>query len=133
MYSSGLLKFASVLIIAILPEKILCKNYGTVMRPKNACSYADVAMGIIDEKAKFEGSLKPLLWRRYIEMTFSTFGLKVGQNCLNSLTTLILCTPPSNSNWPIRIVLFACFGSYITLKDGLIITDICYKPNDSHL
>ena len=31
------------------------------MRPKNACIYADLAMGIIDEKAKSEGSLKLLL------------------------------------------------------------------------
>ena len=28
------------------------------MGPKNACSYADLAMGVIDEQAKFGGSLK---------------------------------------------------------------------------
>ena len=106
------------------------------MRPKNACSCADLAMGIIDEKAKFEGSLTVTLHggSRYIEMTFSTFGLKVGQNCLNSLTTFILCTPPSNSNWFIRIVFLHVLDLTLHLiKDGLIVTDICYKPNESHL
>ena len=28
------------------------------MGPKNACSYADLAMGVIDERAEFGGSLK---------------------------------------------------------------------------
>ena len=31
---------------------------GTAMGPKNACSYADLAMGIIDQKAK-SGEIKP--------------------------------------------------------------------------
>ena len=31
------------------------------MGPKNACSYADLAMELIDEKAKFGGALKALL------------------------------------------------------------------------
>ena len=34
-----------------------CAKHGTAMGPKNACSYADLAMGLIDEKAKF--------WRCY--------------------------------------------------------------------
>ena len=34
------------------------QKHGTVMGPKNACSYADLAMGVVDEQAKFEGSLK---------------------------------------------------------------------------
>ena len=34
---------------------------GTAMGPKNACSYADLAMGVIDDKAK-EGEIKPKLW-----------------------------------------------------------------------
>ena len=40
------------------------QKHGTAMGPKNTCSYADLAMGIIDEKAKFGGSLKPMLWWR---------------------------------------------------------------------
>ena len=33
--------------------------HGTAMDPKNACSYADLAMGEIHEKAKSNGELKP--------------------------------------------------------------------------
>ena len=40
------------------------------MGPKNACSYADLAMGLIEEKAKFGGALKPLLWSRYRDDVF---------------------------------------------------------------
>ena len=35
------------------------QKHGTAMGPQNACSYADLAMGLIDEKAKFGGALKP--------------------------------------------------------------------------
>jgi hypothetical protein len=38
--------------------------HGTAMGPKNACSYADLAIGIIDEPAK-PGEIKPNLWWRY--------------------------------------------------------------------
>ncbi|XP_068704908.1 uncharacterized protein [Montipora foliosa] len=39
--------------------------HGTAMGPKNACSYADLAMGIIDRRAR-SGKIKPnLWWRRY--------------------------------------------------------------------
>ena len=41
------------------------QQHGTAMGPKNACSYADLAMGVIDHKAKFEGTIKPMLWLRY--------------------------------------------------------------------
>lgn len=40
------------------------------MGPKNACGYVDLAMGIIDEKAKFEGNLKPMLWWKYRDDIF---------------------------------------------------------------
>ena len=40
------------------------------MGPKDACSYADLAMGIIDEKAKFGGPIKPMLWWRYRDDIF---------------------------------------------------------------
>ena len=35
------------------------------MGPKNACRYADLAMGEIDLRAKFSGPIKPSLWWRY--------------------------------------------------------------------
>ena len=40
------------------------------MGPKNACSYADLAMGEIDLKAKFSGPIKPSLWWRYRDDIF---------------------------------------------------------------
>ena len=41
------------------------QKHGTAMGPKNACSYADLALGLIDEKARLGGVVKPLLWWRY--------------------------------------------------------------------
>ena len=34
------------------------QKHGTAMGLKNACSQADLAMGVVDEQAKFEGTLK---------------------------------------------------------------------------
>ena len=36
-------------------DHIFVQTHGAAMGPKDACSYADLAMGIIDEKAKFGG------------------------------------------------------------------------------
>ena len=46
-------------------EQQFLQTHGTAMGPKNACSYADLAMGIIDQKAKSGGD---------IETTLSIFG-----------------------------------------------------------
>ena len=46
------------------------QKHGTTMGPKNASSYADLVMGVIDEKAKFGGSLKLMLWWRYRDDIF---------------------------------------------------------------
>ena len=43
--------------------------HGTAMGPKNACSYADLVMGIIDTRAK-SGEIKPNLWWRYRDDNF---------------------------------------------------------------
>ena len=43
--------------------------HGTAKGPKNACSYADLAMGIIDQKA-MSGNIKPNLWWRYRDDIF---------------------------------------------------------------
>ena len=53
------------------------QKHSTAKGPKNACSYADLAMGVIDEKAKFGGSLKSMLWWRYRDNIFDirTHGL----------------------------------------------------------
>ena len=49
---------------------------GQPLAPKNACSYADLAMGVIDKKAR-SGTIKPNLWWRYRDDIFdlSTQGL----------------------------------------------------------
>ena len=39
------------------------------MGPKNSCSYADLAMGVIDQKAK-SGTIKPRLWWHYRDDIF---------------------------------------------------------------
>ena len=46
------------------------QKHGTAMGPKNACSYAHLAMGSIDEKATFGGAIRPLLWWRYTDDIF---------------------------------------------------------------
>lgn len=40
------------------------------MGPKHTCSYADIAMGEIDFKAKFCGRIKPSPWWRYRDDVF---------------------------------------------------------------
>ena len=45
------------------------QQHGMAMGPKNACSYADLAMGVIDDKVN-EGEIKPKLWWRYQDDIF---------------------------------------------------------------
>ena len=44
---------------SVFNEKFYLQVHGTAMGPKNACSYADIAMGEIDHTAKHCGPLKP--------------------------------------------------------------------------
>ena len=46
------------------------QQHGTAMGPKNACSYADLAMKVIDYKAKYQGDIKPKVWLRYRDDIF---------------------------------------------------------------
>ena len=46
---------------SIFKDSNYLQIHGTAMGPKNACSYADLAMGIIDQMAKYGGKIKPLL------------------------------------------------------------------------
>ena len=56
-------------LIEFFEDDNFLQIYGTAMGPKNACSYADLAMGIIDKKAK-SGEIKPNLWWRYRDDIF---------------------------------------------------------------
>ena len=108
------------------------QKHGTAMGPKNACSYADLAMGLIDEKAKLGGASKPMLWWRYRDDVFDLWTL--------GLPKLLEFTEYINSLYPtIKFELVYSESSLnvldltLHLQDGFIITDIYAKPTDSHL
>lgn len=44
------------------------------MCPKNVCSFADLTMGVIDNKAKFDGVINSILWYRDNAFDLSTQG-----------------------------------------------------------
>ena len=108
------------------------QQHGTAMGPKNACSYADLAMGVIDHKAKFEGTIKPMLWLRYRDDIFDLWTQGVEKlleftNYINSLYHTIkfeLVYSESSLN---------VLDLTLLLQDGFISTDIYSKPTDSHL
>ena len=105
--------------------------HGTAMGPKNACSYADLAMGIIDQKA-LSGNIKPNLWWRYRDDIFDLWTL--GHDKLLQFTQFI------NSLYPtIKFTLVHSPTSLdvldltLSLVDGFIQTDIYSKPTDNHI
>ena len=102
------------------------------MGPKNACSYADLAMGEIDHKAKFCGPIRPSQWWRYRDDIFYLW--QQGLSALNSFTDYI------NSLYPtIKFELVFSENKLnvldvtLHLVDGFIQTDVYSKPTDSHL
>ena len=105
--------------------------HGTAMGPKNACSYADIAMGVIDKKAK-SGTIKPNLWWRYRDDIFDLW--TQGQSKLIEFTEFI------NSLYPtIKFTLvysplsLNVLDLTLNLVDGYIQTDIYSKPTDNHI
>ena len=104
---------------------------GTAMGPKNACSYADLAMGVIDDKAK-EGEIKPKLWWRYRDDIFDLW--TQGESKLLEFTNYISSLYPT-----IKFELVYSEESLnvldltLHLQNGYIVTDIYCKPTDSHL
>ena len=59
---------------SVFNEKFYGQIHGTALGPKNACSYADLAMSEIDHKAKFCGPIKPAQWSRYRDDIFDLCG-----------------------------------------------------------
>ena len=105
--------------------------HGTAMGPKNACSYADVAMGIIDKKAK-SGIIKPNLWWRYRDDIFDLW--------TQGYSKLIEFTEFINSLYPtIKFTLVHSPTSLnvldltLNLVEGYIQTDIYSKPTDNRM
>ena len=101
------------------------------MGPKNACSYADLAMGIINQKAK-SWEIKPNLWWRYRDDIFDlwiqgTTKLDEFTDFINSLYPTIKFTMVSSE------ISLDVLDLTLSLVDGFIETDIYSKPTDHHI
>ena len=117
---------------SVFNEKFYLQIHGTAMGPKNACGYADIAMGEIDHKAKHCGPIKPSQWWRYRDDIFDLW--QQGPAALNSFMEYI------NSLYPtIKFELVYSESKLnvlditLHLVDGFIQTDVYSKPTDSHL
>ena len=113
-------------------EQHFVQKHGTAMGPKNACSYADLAMGVIDEKAKTQGPVAPKYWWRYRDDIIDIWP--------HGLPKLMEFTDFINSLYPtIRFELIYSHSNLnvlditMHLQDGFIVTDVYAKPTDSHL
>ena len=87
------------------------------MGPKNACSFAELAMGLIDEKDKLGGAMKPLLWWRYRDDVFDVW--THGSPKLPS--TSIPFVPLSNLNWYILSMLSMSWILHCIFKIGSLL------------
>ena len=102
------------------------------MGPRNACSYADLAMGHIDHLANTGGCIHPTFWWRYRDDVISIW--LHGQDKLTEFTDYI------NSLYPtIKFELVVSQDQLnvldltMHLDNGFIETDVYSKPTDSHL
>ena len=95
---------------SVFKENFFLQIHGTAMGPKNACSYANLAMGEIDLKAKFSGPIKPSYWRRYRINVFDLW--QQGLPALHQFTNYI------NSLYPItkfELVFLSVSFTYLIL------------------
>ena len=108
--------------------------HGTAMGPKNACSYADLAMGIIDQK-EWSGNIKPNLWWKYRDDIFDLWTLghdKLLQftqfiNSLYPTVKFTLFTPLLHSMfWISRLALLTVLFKLIYTPSLQITIYICY-------
>ena len=117
---------------SVFNEKFYLQVHGTAMGPNNACSYADIAMGEIDHKAKHCGPIKPSQWWRYRDDIFDLW--QQGPAALNSFTEYINSLYPTinfelvHSESKLNVL-----DVTLHLVDGFIQTDVYSKPTDSHL
>ena len=117
---------------SVFNETFYLQVHGTAMGPKNACSYADIAMGEIDHKAKHCGPIRPSQWWRYRDDIFDLW--QQGPAALNSFTEYIKSLYPTikfelvHSESKLNVL-----DVTLHLVDGFIRTDVYSKPTDSHL
>ena len=108
------------------------QTHGTAMGPRNACSYADLAMGHIDHLAKTGGDIHPTFWWRYRDDIIDIW--------LHGQDKLLKFTEYINSLYPtIKFELVVSHNQLnvldltLHLDNGVISTDTYSKPTDSHL
>ena len=106
--------------------------HGTAMGPRNACSYADLAMGHIDHLAKSGGDIYPVFWWRYRDDIIDIW--------LHGHDKLLMFTEYINSLYPtIKFELVVSHNKRnvwdltLHLDNSIISTDTYSKPTDSHL
>ena len=102
------------------------------MGPKNACSYVDIAVGEIDNKAKHCGPIKPSQWWRYRDDIFDHWqqdlaALNYFTEYINTLYPMIKFELVYSEN-KLNVV-----DVTLHLVDGFIQTDVYPKPTDGHL
>ena len=117
---------------SVFKGKFFLQVHGRAMSPKNAFSYADLAMGEIDYKAKFCGPIKPALWWRYRDDVFDLWqqglpNLEAFTQYINSLYPTIKFELVFSDNH------LHVLDVTLYLIDGFIRTDVYSKPTDSHL
>ena len=113
-------------------DKNVLQCHGTAMGPKNACSYADIAMSEIDRLAKTAGKYKPSLWWRYRDdiIDFWTEGLPALHEFTEFLNQLY---PTIKFELVVSESKLNVLDLTLHLIDGFIYTDVYSKPSDSHL
>ena len=105
--------------------------HGTAMGPKNACSYADIAMGVIDNKAK-SGTIKPNNWLRYRDDIFDLW-LQGKTKLLDFIDFINSLHPTIKFTSEYSETSLNVLDITLRLVNGFIQTDIYSKPTDNHI
>lgn len=117
---------------SVFRENFFLQVQGTAMGLKNACSYADLAMGEIDFQAKFSGHIKPALWWRHRDDVFDLW--QQGLPALHEFTEFINSLYPTIKFESVSSEReFHVLDLTLHLIEDFIWTDVYSKPTDSHL
>ena len=107
---------------SVFKENFSLQIHGTAMGPKNACSYADLAMGEIDSQAKFSGPIKPALWWRYRDNVLDLWQQGLPDSLYPTIKFELVF-----SERELHVL-----DLTLRLIGGFIQTDVYSKPTDSH-